>query len=100
MKRQGIDPAYNQPTDMGNEGTRQQAGKDSSNPCDAKGNPGHFTRNQTSVAVLKPDSVVDQLHDLQNGSNAGMSAGFDPEIRSYITLAPRRGFDNKKSNNS
>lgn len=49
-------------------GGENHAGKDSSNPCDAKGNPGRYSRTVPGHATEKTGAVK-TARDKQNGSN-------------------------------
>lgn len=95
MERQGIDKAYKQEAHP-DAGTRSNPGKDSSNPCDAMGKPGSLARETVKNATERPDSKSKELIGQQLGSNGMQSNGYDPEIASYITPAPRRGFGNSR----
>jgi hypothetical protein len=94
MTRQGIDKAFMQVA-VPDAGTRPQAGKDSKNCDDAFGHPENVDRQTKFDAVERPDSKAKELIGKQLGSNMMQSNGYDPETRSYINLAPRRGFDKK-----
>lgn len=82
-----IDKCYEQPTNMADAGTKDTGKPDCVSPS-------KFTRNQDTVAHEHHD--VKENRDMQLGSNAGMSNGFDPEARSYENIVPLRGFNNKK----
>jgi hypothetical protein len=81
------DPCYDQPTNMANAGTTNPTGKPD------VVSPSKFKRSEAPAAT--EDHNVKELRDKQLGSNGMQSNGFDPQIQSYETVAPRRGFDKK-----
>jgi hypothetical protein len=89
------DKVYDQPTNVASAGATTQAGKNSSNPCDAIERPA-FTRNGTTVATPRPNSKQTEVIEVQLGSNGYQSNGFSP--KADRSPAPVRGFGDSVAN--